>query len=62
MGVLIDHKGRIAAAHMTPNSGNWAPAMMMSVIRALFSPAKLNGIPVPSITILRATDVPRDDR
>jgi len=50
--LLLSHKGRIVAVHMTPNAGQWAPAMMMSVIRARFRPARLNGVAIPCLIIV----------
>ncbi len=55
--MLIDHKGHIVAVHLTPNAGEWAPTMMMTLIRAQFRPAKLNGVPVPCLVIMGAGNV-----
>jgi hypothetical protein len=53
-GMLLNHDGRVVAVHMTPNSGQWVPAMMMSIIRARFQPARLNGVPIPCLIIIGA--------
>jgi len=58
LGVIIDHKGNLVAAHMTSNSENWAPSMIMSVIRASFKAGQLNGVPVPCVLILGSGDFP----
>lgn len=55
--LLVDHHGRIVAAHVTPEAGSWARAMVMSVIRARFRPAKLNGVAIPCLVILGADNV-----
>ena len=56
-GMLLDHKGHIVAVHLTPNAGEWAPTMMMTLIRAQFRPAKLNGVPIPCLVIMGAGNV-----
>ena len=40
--LLVDHRGRIVAVHMTANAGEWASSMMMTMVRARFQPARLN--------------------
>ena len=52
--MLLDHHGRVIAVHVKPNSGQWVPAMMMSIIRARFQPARLNGAPIPCLIIISA--------
>jgi tetratricopeptide (TPR) repeat protein len=52
--LLLDHRGRVVAAHLTPEAQSWAPAAMMSLIRARFRPARLNGVAVPCLAILGA--------
>jgi tetratricopeptide (TPR) repeat protein len=56
-GLLLDHKGKVLAAHLSPDAESWALATMMSIVRARFRPAKLNGVPVPCLVILGAEDV-----
>ena len=51
-GMLIDHDGHIVAVHMSPNAGQWVPAMMMTIIRARFQPARLNGVAIPCLIIV----------
>jgi len=53
-GVLIDHRGRIVAVHVTPDASEWAPAMVMTIIRAQFHPARLNGVKIPCLIIVGA--------
>ena len=51
-GMLLDHEGRIVAVHVTPNASQYVPAMMMTLIRARFHPAKLNGVNIPCLIII----------
>ena len=53
-GVLIDHRGRIIAVHVTPDAGEWAPTMVMTIIRTRFHPARLNGVKIPCLIIVGA--------
>jgi tetratricopeptide (TPR) repeat protein len=46
MAVLINHEGKVVAAQLTASSGP-IPYMVMSMVRASFEPAAVNGIPVP---------------
>ena len=52
--MLLDHDGRVVAVHVTPNAGQWVPAMMMTIIRARFQPARLNGVAIPCLIIVGA--------
>ncbi len=47
--VLIDHRGRVKAAHFAPDSSNRAHLTMLSLVRGRYRPARLNGVSVPSI-------------
>jgi tetratricopeptide (TPR) repeat protein len=53
-GMLLDHDGRIVAVHVSANAGQWVPAMMMTIIRARFQPARLNGVAIPCLIIVGA--------
>ena len=55
--ILLDHNGRVVAAHVTPEAGSWAPARVMSLIRARFRPARLSGVPIPCLVIMGADNV-----
>ncbi|HXV60922.1 MAG TPA: tetratricopeptide repeat protein [Vicinamibacteria bacterium] len=55
--ILIDHQGRVVAAHLTRAAESWAPVVLMSVIRAKFTPAQLNGVAIPCLVILGAEDI-----
>jgi tetratricopeptide (TPR) repeat protein len=61
-GLLLDHKGKVLAAHLTPDAETWALVNLMSIVRARFRPAKLNGVPIPCLLILGAQDVIEADR
>ncbi len=50
--VLIDHRGQVKSAQFRPESSNRIHQTMMSVVRARFAPATLNGVAVPSIMAL----------
>lgn len=56
-GLLIDHEGRVLAAHLTPDAEAWATTALMSLVRAKFAPARLNGVRVPSLVILGEGDL-----
>lgn len=60
--LLIDHQGRVIAAHLTPDADSWAPATLMSVVRARFKPARLNDVPIPCLVILGIRDLVEDGR
>ena len=49
IAVLIDHEGKVLAARMGTESSDTASAMMLSLVRAKYRPASLNGIPVPAL-------------
>jgi tetratricopeptide (TPR) repeat protein len=55
--LLLDHRGRLVAAHLTNEAQSWAPAALMSLIRARFRPARLNGVAVPCLFVFRAEDL-----
>ncbi len=50
--VLIDHQGKVIAAQIGAQSSGTVPLMMLSLVRATFEPASLNGIPIPAIVSL----------
>ncbi len=50
--VLIDHRGKVIAAQIGAHSSGTMPLMMLSLVRATFEPASLNGIPIPAILSL----------
>ncbi|TDI45218.1 MAG: tetratricopeptide repeat protein [Acidobacteria bacterium] len=50
--VLIDHRGKVIAAQIGAQSSGTMPLMMLSLVRAIFEPASLNGIPIPAIVSL----------
>lgn len=52
LGMLLDHNGRIVAVHLASDTSAWAPSMMMAMIRARFTPARLNGVPIPCLIIM----------
>ena len=52
LAVLVDHEGRVVAAHVAEDSNHWAASVMMSMIRGSFRPAKLNDVPIPCLIIL----------
>lgn len=52
ISVLIDHEGKVVAAHISAESTGSAPQMMVSLVRARYMPASLNGIPIPSLLTL----------
>lgn len=49
MALIIDHTGKVVAAQVAGDSSGPEPVLLMSIIRAIFKPAVLNGIPVPSL-------------
>lgn len=52
LAVLVDHEGQVVAAHVAEDSNHWASAVMMSMIRGEFKPARLNDVPIPCLIIL----------
>jgi tetratricopeptide (TPR) repeat protein len=52
LALLIDHRGKVVAARINPGGSNTMPIMMLSVIRATFKPAALNGVPIPSLLVM----------
>ena len=57
--VLIDHQGHIIAAQIGGQAKGTAPMMMLSLVKATYEPASLNGIPIPAILTVGMFDVPR---
>ncbi len=51
LALLIDHKGKVVAARVSPGSET-LPIIMISMIRATFKPAALNGVPVPALLLM----------
>ncbi len=51
IAVLVDYRGKVVAAHVGGNSGS-TPMMMVSLVRATYAPASLNGIPIPALLTL----------
>jgi tetratricopeptide (TPR) repeat protein len=49
MALIIDHTGKVVAAQVAGNTSGPEPMLLMSIIRAIFKPAALNGVPVPSL-------------
>ncbi len=52
IAVLVDHRGKVVAAQLGGDSSGSTPLMMVSLVRATFAPASLNGIPVPAILFM----------
>jgi hypothetical protein len=52
IAVLVDHRGKVVAAHVGGNSAGSAPMMMVSLVKATYAPASLNGIPVPAVLFM----------
>lgn len=51
--VLIDHRGHVIAAQIGSRThGGSAPMMLMSMVKATYEPASLNGVPIPSLVTL----------
>lgn len=48
IAILVDHRGKVVAAHVGGTSGS-SPMMMVSLVRATYAPASLNGIPIPAL-------------
>lgn len=55
--VLIDHEGRVIAAHLASLSRGSTPMMMLSLVKATYEPASLNGIPIPALVSVGAPGV-----
>jgi tetratricopeptide (TPR) repeat protein len=49
VAVLVDHRGKVVAAQVAGDSSGSTPLMMVSLVRATYSPASLNGIPIPAL-------------
>ena len=49
IAVLVDHRGKVVAAQVAGDSTGSTPLMMVSLVRATYSPASLNGIPIPAL-------------
>lgn len=47
--VLVDHEGKVIAAQIGARTGGSAPMMMLSLVKATYEPASLNGIPIPAL-------------
>lgn len=56
-GLLIDHEGRVLAAHLTPDAEGPATTALMALVRAKFTPARLNGVRVPCLVIFGEGDL-----
>lgn len=56
--VLIDHEGHVIAAHIGAQAEGTAPMMMVSLVKATYQPASLNGIPVPALFTVGELGVP----
>lgn len=52
IAVLVDHRGKVVAATLGGDSTGSTPLMMVSLVRATYQPASLNGIPVPAILFM----------
>ncbi|MGH9318500.1 MAG: tetratricopeptide repeat protein [Vicinamibacteria bacterium] len=49
IAVLVDHRGKVVAAHLGGDSSGSTPLMMVSLVKATYAPASLNGIPIPAL-------------
>jgi len=52
IAVLVDHRGKVVAATLGGDSAGSTPLLMVSLVRATYSPASLNGIPVPAVLFM----------
>ena len=52
IAVLVDHRGKVVAAQLGGDGSGSMPLLMVSLVRATYSPASLNGIPVPAILFM----------
>ena len=50
--VLVDHRGKVVAAQLGGDSAGSTPLLMVSLVRATYAPASLNGIPVPAVLFM----------
>ena len=57
--LLIDHEGNVKAAEIGSQTQGTATMMMMSLLKATYQPASLNGIPIPAVLSMGVSDVPR---
>ena len=57
--VLIDHEGHVIAAQIGARAKGTAPMMMVSLVKATYEPASLNGIPIPAVFTIGEFGVPR---
>ena len=57
VAVLVDHQGKVVAAQVAPESTGSMPLMVLSLVRATYSPASLNGVPVPAVFTLGGSDL-----
>jgi hypothetical protein len=49
IAVLVDHRGKVVAAQLEGDSSGSTPLMMVSLVKATYVPASLNGIPIPAL-------------
>ncbi len=52
LAVLVDHNGKVVAAHLGGDTDGSAPLLMVSLVRATYSPGSLNGIPIPALLFM----------
>jgi tetratricopeptide (TPR) repeat protein len=52
IAVLIDHHGKVVAAQLGGDSSGSTPLLMVSLVRATFAPASLNGVPIPAVLFM----------
>lgn len=52
IAVLIDHEGKVLAAQVGSKSSSSSSEMMLSLLRATYRPASLNGVPIPALLTL----------
>jgi tetratricopeptide (TPR) repeat protein len=57
IAVLVDHRGKVVAAHLAGQSSGSSPLLMVSLVRATYAPASLNGIPIPALLTMGGSDV-----
>jgi tetratricopeptide (TPR) repeat protein len=57
IAVLVDHRGKVVAAHLSGTSSGTNPLLMVSLVRATFAPASLNGIPIPALLTMGGSEV-----
>jgi tetratricopeptide (TPR) repeat protein len=51
LSLIIDQNGKVAAARLGSDTAGPVPVLLMSVMRAVFRPAEVNGVPVPSVLV-----------